>query len=262
MAMESDDSALIFGEDVKFGGVFRCTMGLNEKYGTDRVFNTPLSEQGIAGFAIGTAATGATTIAEMQFADYIFPAFDQIVNEAAKFRYRSGDQFECGKLTIRSPYGAVGHGALYHSQSPEAYFAHTPGLIVAIPRSPVQAKGLLLSCIRSRDPCLFFEPKILYRIAEEDVPTEDYMIPLGKAEVMREGTDITIVSYGMQLRQVRMAVKRAEEVGISCEVIDLRTILPWDKETVLNSIKKTGKCIVTHEAPITCGFGAELAATI
>ena len=198
----------------------------------------------------------------MQFADYIFPAFDQIVNEAAKFRYRSGDQFECGKLTIRSPYGAVGHGALYHSQSPEAYFAHTPGLIVAIPRSPVQAKGLLLSCIRSRDPCLFFEPKILYRIAEEDVPTEDYMIPLGKAEVMREGTDITIVSYGMQLRQVRMAVKRAEEVGISCEVIDLRTILPWDKETVLNSIKKTGKCIVTHEAPITCGFGAELAATI
>ena len=133
---------------------------------------------------------------------------------------------------------------------------------MAIPRSPVQAKGLLLSCIRSRDPCLFFEPKILYRIAEEDVPTEDYMIPLGKAEVMREGTDITIVSYGMQLRQVRMAVKRAEEVGISCEVIDLRTILPWDKETVLNSIKKTGKCIVTHEAPITCGFGAELAATI
>ena len=262
MAMENDDSALVFGEDVKFGGVFRCTMGLNEKYGTDRVFNTPLSEQGIAGFAIGTAATGATTIAEMQFADYIFPAFDQIVNEAAKFRYRSGDQFECGKLTIRSPYGAVGHGALYHSQSPEAYFAHTPGLIVAIPRSPVQAKGLLLSCIRSRDPCLFFEPKILYRIAEEDVPTEDYMIPLGKAEVMKEGTDITIVSYGMQLRQVRMAVKRAEEVGISCEVIDLRTILPWDKETVLNSIKKTGKCIVTHEAPITCGFGAELAATI
>ena len=133
---------------------------------------------------------------------------------------------------------------------------------MAIPRSPVQAKGLLLSCIRSNDPCLFFEPKILYRIAEEDVPTEDYMIPLGKAEVMSEGTDITIVSYGMQLRQVRMAVKRAEEVGISCEVIDLRTILPWDRETVLNSIKKTGKCIVTHEAPITCGFGAELAATI
>ena len=131
-----------------------------------------------------------------------------------------------------------------------------------MPRSPVQAKGLLLSCIRSNDPCLFFEPKILYRIAEEDVPLEDYEIPLGKAEVMSEGTDVTIVSYGMQLRQVRMAVKRAEEVGISCEVIDLRTILPWDRETVINSIKKTGKCIVTHEAPITCGFGAELTATI
>lgn len=137
LALASDDSAIVFGEDVKFGGVFRCTMGLNEKYGTDRVFNTPLSEQGIAGFAIGTACAGATTIAEMQFADYIFPAFDQIVNEAAKFRYRSGNEFECGKLTIRSPCGAVGHGAHYHSQSPEAYFAHTPGLIVAMPRSPV-----------------------------------------------------------------------------------------------------------------------------
>jgi len=262
MALETDDSAIVFGEDVKFGGVFRCTMGLNDKYGTDRVFSTPLSEQGIAGFAIGAATTGATTIAEMQFADYIFPAFDQIVNEAAKFRYRSGDQFDCGKLTIRSPYGAVGHGALYHSQSPEAYFAHTPGLVVVIPRSPVQAKGLLLSCIRANDPCLFFEPKILYRIAEEDVPLEDYEIPLGKAEVMMEGTDVTIVSYGMQLRQVRMAVKRAKEVGISCEVIDLRTILPWDRDTVIESIKKTGRCIVTHEAPITSGFGAELTATI
>jgi 2-oxoisovalerate dehydrogenase E1 component beta subunit len=200
MALAKDSSAICFGEDVKFGGVFRCTMDLNAKYGTDRVFNTPLSEQGIVGFAIGTACAGSTTIAEIQFADYIFPAFDQIVNEAAKFRYRSGNEFECGKLTIRSPYGAVGHGAHYHSQSPEAYFAHTPGLVVAIPRSPVQAKGLLLSCIRSNDPCLFFEPKILYRIAEEDVPVEDYEIPLGKAEVMQEGTDVTIVSYGMQLR--------------------------------------------------------------
>jgi len=262
LALAKDDSAVVFGEDVKFGGVFRCTMDLNAKYGTDRVFNTPLSEQGIAGFAIGMATSGATTIAEMQFADYIFPAFDQLVNEAAKFRYRSGDEFNCGKLTIRSPYGAVGHGAHYHSQSPEAYFAHTPGLVVVIPRSPVQAKGLLLSCIRSNDPCMFFEPKILYRIAEEDVPTEDYEIPLGKAEVLREGKDITIVSYGMQLRHVRMAVTMAEEAGIDCEIIDLRTILPWDRETVINSIKKTGRCIVTHEAPITCGFGAELSSTI
>lgn len=197
LALKRDDSAVIFGEDVKFGGVFRCTIGLNERYGTDRVFNTPLSEQGIAGFGIGYAATGGTAIAEMQFADYIFPAFDQIVNEAAKYRFRSGNQFDCGKLTIRTPYGAVGHGGLYHSQSPEAYFAHTPGLVIAMARSPVQAKGLLSSCIKSNDPCIFFEPKALYRVAEEDVPLEDYDIPLGKAEVLQEGTDVTLIAYGV-----------------------------------------------------------------
>ena len=262
IALKTDDQAVIFGEDVKFGGVFRCTMGLNEKYGTDRVFNTPLSEQGIGGFAIGLATSGATAIAEMQFADYIFPAFDQIVNEAAKYRYRSGNEFDCGKLTFRSPYGAVGHGALYHSQSPEAYFAHTPGLIVVMPRSPVQAKGLLLSSIRNNNPVIFFEPKILYRLADEDVPVEDYEIPLMKAEVIKEGTDLTIVSYGTQLRHVRMAAALAQEEGINCEIVDLRTIIPWDQETVLNSVKKTGRCIVTHEAPITCGFGAELTSTI
>jgi len=262
IAMAKDDNAIIFGEDVKFGGVFRCTMGLNEKYGTDRVFNTPLSEQGIAGFAIGASTTGATAIAEMQFADYIFPAFDQIVNEAAKFRYRSGGEFDCGSLTIRSPYGAVGHGAHYHSQSPEAYFAHTPGLVVVMPRSPVQAKGLLQSCIASSEPCLFFEPKALYRVAEEDVPVEDYSIPIGKAEVLQEGKDVTLIAYGLQMRTARMAAHMAGELGISVEVIDLRTILPWDEETVLNSVRKTGKCIVTHEAPITCGFGAELTSKI
>ena len=262
IAMASDDNAIIFGEDVKFGGVFRCTMGLNEKYGTDRIFNTPLSEQGIAGFAIGAATTGSTAIAEMQFADYIFPAFDQIVNEAAKYRYRSGNEFDCGKLTFRSPYGAVGHGAHYHSQSPEAYFAHTPGLVVVMPRSPVQAKGLLLSCIRNKDPTLFFEPKALYRVAEEDVPLEDYEIPLGVAEVIQEGTDVTLIGYGLQMRAARMGAKMAEEAGISVEIIDLRTILPWDRDTVIKSVKKTGKCIVTHEAPITCGFGAELSAKL
>ena len=262
LAMARDDSSIIFGEDVKFGGVFRCTMGLNEKYGTDRVFNTPLSEQGIAGFAIGAAATGRTAIAEMQFADYIFPAFDQLVNEAAKFRYRSGNEFDCGSLTVRSPYGAVGHGAHYHSQSPEAYFAHTPGLVVVMPRSPVQAKGLLTSCIKSKDPCIFFEPKALYRVAEEEVPLEDYEIPLGKAEVIQEGTDVTLIAYGLQMRHARMAATMAKEHGISVEVVDLRTILPWDEETVLASVRKTGRCIITHEAPFTCGFGAELAARI
>ena len=238
-------------------------MGLNEKYGTDRVFNTPLSEQGIVGFAIGAATSGATSIAEIQFADYSFPALDQIVNEAAKFRYRSGNQYNSGRLTIRAPYGAVGHGAHYHSQSPEAYFAHTPGLKVAMPRSPVQAKGLLLSCIRAKDPCIFFEPKALYRVAEEEVPLEDYTIPLGKAEVLQEGTDITVIAYGVQMRVARMAAQMAkEQLGASIELIDLRTVLPWDEETVINSVKKTGRCLITHEAPITCGYGAELATKI
>lgn len=262
IALKTDPLAYVFGEDVKFGGVFRCTMGLNEKYGTDRVFNTPLSEQGICGFAIGLASSGGNAIAEVQFADYMYPGFDQIVNEAAKFRYRAGGEYECGKLTIRTPYGAVGHGGLYHSQSPEGYYAHTPGLVIVIPRSPVQAKGLLLSSIRSNDPTIFFEPKMLYRMAEEEVPVEDYEIPIGKAEVIKEGSDITIISYGLQLRHARMAAELAAKEGISCEIIDLRTILPWDEETVMNSIKKTGRCLVTHEAPITCGYGAELAAKI
>lgn len=262
IAMSTDDSALHFGEDVKFGGVFRCSMGLREKYGNDRVFNTPLCEQGIAGFAIGTAVSGATTIAEMQFADYIFPAFDQIVNEAAKYRYRSGNQFDCGSLTFRAPCGAVGHGAHYHSQSPEAYFAHTPGLVIVTPRSPIQAKGLLLSSIRSKDPVIFLEPKALYRIAEEEVPDEDYEIPLGKAEVIREGSDITIVGYGMQTRRMIIAAELAKKDGISCELIDLRTILPWDVDTVEKSVKKTGRLIVTHEAPITNGFASEVSSKI
>lgn len=262
MAMGKDKDLVCFGEDVKFGGVFRCTMDLNEKYGTDRVFNTPLCEQGIAGFAIGMASSGSNVCAEMQFADYIFPAFDQIVNECAKYRYRSGGEFNCGNLVFRSPCGAVGHGAAYHSQSPEAYFAHTPGLHIVMPRSPIQAKGLLLSAIRSKDPVLFFEPKILYRIAEEDVPMEDYEIEIGKADVMKEGSDITIVSYGAQLRQVRMAAAEAEKEGVSVEIIDLRTISPLDMDTIKTSVQKTGKCIVTHEAPRTVGFGAELSSRI
>ena len=187
IALATDSESYIFGEDVKFGGVFRCTMGLNQKYGTDRVFNTPLSEQGILAFGVGLASVGSTAIAEIQFADYIFPAFDQIVNEAAKYRYRSGNEFNAGRLTIRAPYGAVGHGALYHSQSPEAQFAHCPGLIVVFPRSPTQAKGLLLSAIRRNDPVLFLEPKRLYRLAEEEVPEEDYEIDLCKGEIVKEG---------------------------------------------------------------------------
>ncbi|EDV24980.1 uncharacterized protein TRIADDRAFT_25751, partial [Trichoplax adhaerens] len=263
IAMASDPNAVIFGEDVAFGGVFRCTLGLADKYGKDRVFNTPLCEQGIAGFGIGLAAAGATAIAEIQFADYIFPAFDQIVNEAAKYRYRSGNIYDCGKLTIRAPCGAVGHGALYHSQSPEAYFSHTPGLKVVIPRSPIQAKGLLLSCIRDPNPAIFLEPKVLYRSAVEEVPVDDYEIPLSKAEVVMEGSDITLVAWGTQFHIIKEVADMArEKFGASCEVIDLRTILPWDYQTVVKSVKKTGRLVVSHEAPITSGFGAEIASTI
>ncbi|KAK0426581.1 hypothetical protein QR680_009781 [Steinernema hermaphroditum] len=263
LAMADDETAVVFGEDVAFGGVFRCSLGLQDKYGKDRVFNTPLCEQGIAGFGIGMAVAGSTAIAEIQFGDYIFPAFDQIVNEAAKYRYRSGGLFSCGKLTIRATWGAVGHGALYHSQSPEAYFSHTPGLKVIVPRGPIQAKGLLLSCIEDDNPCVFFEPKILYRTAVEQVPVQKYKVELGKGEIVRSGTDVTMVGWGTQLHVLLEVAELAQEkLGVSCEVIDLQSILPWDVDIVANSVVKTGRLLVSHEAPLTSGFAAEIASTI
>ena len=263
ISLATDPTTVVFGEDVAFGGVFRCTVNLQDKFGKDRVFNTPLCEQGIAGFGIGLATAGATAIAEIQFADYIFPAFDQLVNEAAKFRYRSGSQFDCGGLTIRAPCGAVGHGALYHSQSVESFFAHCPGLKIVIPRGPIQAKGLLLSCIRDRNPCIFFEPKILYRLAVEQVPVKDYMIPLSKAEILTEGDDCTLIAWGTQVHVMQEVAQMARDtLNTSCEVIDLVTIAPWDRETLINSVKKTGRALIAHEAPITGGFGAEIAATL
>ncbi|KAG0298848.1 hypothetical protein BGZ97_003955, partial [Linnemannia gamsii] len=264
IALATDDTACVFGEDVAFGGVFRCTMGLSEMFGRDRVFNTPLSEQAIAGFGIGMAAMGSTAIAEIQFADYIFPAFDQLVNEAAKYRYRSGGEFNVGGLCIRTPCGAVGHGGHYHSQHPEAHFAHTPGLKVVVPRSPIQAKGLLLASIRDRNPVIFMEPKILYRAAVEMVPVGDYELPLGKAEVLTQGTDLTIVGWGAQLYVLENAIQIAQKKmpGLSVELIDLRSILPWDVETVCNSVNKTGRLLIAHEAPKTQGFAAEIATTV
>ena len=262
-AMAADSGVICLGEDIGgFGGVFRATSHLQQKYGRERCFNTPLTEQGIVGFAIGLAAQGNTAVAEIQFADYIFPAFDQIVNEAAKFRYRSGDQFNCGGLTIRAPYGGGIDGGLYHSQSPEAYFCHTPGLRVVIPRNAYQAKGLLLAAIRDPDPVIFFEPKAIYRASFGDVPTGDYQIPLSVAEVTQVGTDITLLGWGAQMIQLDMAAELAKEIGISCEVIDLRTLLPWDRETVAASVTKTGRLLVSHEAPLTGGFAGEIAATI
>jgi len=248
---------------VAFGGVFRCTVGLKDKFGPKRVFNTPLSEQGIVGFGIGMAAVGYTAIAEIQFADYIFPAFDQIVNEAAKYRYRSGGSFNVGKLTIRAPYGAVGHGGHYHSQSPEAYFIHTPGLKVVLPSTPKEAKGLLLASINDPNPVIFLEPKRLYRASVEEVPTEYYEIPLGKARIVKEGKDITVIGYGAQILVLEEACMMAEkEFGVSCELIDLRTVMPWDVDTVIQSVQKTGRVVISHEAPKTCGFAAEISSTI
>ncbi|KDE39875.1 Branched-chain alpha-keto acid dehydrogenase, E1 component, beta subunit [Nitrincola lacisaponensis] len=263
IAMSTDPSALCFGEDVgHFGGVFRATSHLQEKFGKARCFNTPLTEQGILGFANGIAAQGMTAIAEIQFADYIFPAFDQIVNESAKFRYRSGNQFDVGGLTIRTPYGGGINGAHYHSQSPEAYFTHTPGLKIVVPRNPEQAKGLLLASIRDPNPVIFFEPKKLYRAAVGEVPDEDYQLPLGQAEVVREGSDITLVAWGAQMEAIEQAAQLAEKDGISCELIDLRSLLPWDRDTLAHSVRKTGRLIINHEAPKTSGFGAEIAASI
>ncbi|KAG8035270.1 hypothetical protein G9C98_001760 [Cotesia typhae] len=263
IALEKNSNSVIFGEDVAFGGVFRCTVGLKDRFGNSRVFNTPLSEQGIVGFGIGLANQGVTAIAEIQFADYIYPAFDQLVNEAAKIRYRSGNLFDCGKLTVRAPCGAVGHGALYHSQSPEAYFAHTPGLKIVVPRGPIQAKGLLLSCIDDPDPCLIFEPKALYRIAVDDVPVDSFKLPIGKAEIVREGDSITLVGWGSQVHVLLETADIVQEkLGTTCEVIDLMSILPWDIETVCTSSKKTGRVVIAHEAPLTNGFGSEIAATI
>ena len=263
IAMTENEKVMVFGEDVgHFGGVFRATSNLQEKFGRARCFNTPLTEQGIIGFANGLASQGSVPVAEIQFGDYIFPAFDQIVNETAKWRYRSGGQFSCGTLTIRTPYGGGIAGGHYHSQSPEAYFAHTPGLKIVIPRNPYQAKGLLLASIRDDNPVLFLEPKRLYRASVGEVPEEDYELPIGKAEVTREGSDISLLAWGAQMEIMDKAAELAEKEGISCEIIDLRSILPWDVDTVCESVAKTGRLLISHEAPLTGGFASEIAATV
>ncbi|OCH86912.1 Thiamin diphosphate-binding protein [Obba rivulosa] len=274
-AMMRDDTAVVFGEDVAFGGVFRCTMGLAEEFGRERVFNTPLTEQGIAGFGIGLAAMGHTAIAEIQFADYIYPAFDQIVNEAAKYRFRSGGQFSAGGLTIRCPSMAVGHGGHYHSQSPEGFFMGGAGLKVVIPRSPIQAKGLLLASIRDPNPVIFMEPKVLYRSSVEQVPMDDYELPLGRAETLVAGSDLTLLSWGTPVYHCETALHMLTSPSdalapyvpqslrsAKVELIDLRTILPWDAETVAESVSRTGRLVVVHEAGRTGGVGAEIGAEI
>lgn len=263
IAMEANKKVMVLGEDVgHFGGVFRATSNLQETFGRDRVFNTPLVEQGILGFANGLASQGSVPVAEIQFSDYIFPAFDQIVNETAKFRYRSGGQFSVGSLTIRTPYGGGIAGGLYHSQSPEAFFAHCPGIKIVIPRNPYQAKGLLLASIRDDNPVLFMEPKRLYRASVGEVPEEDYELPLGKAEVVKEGTDITLLAWGAQMEVMEKAAEMSAKDGVSCEIVDLRSIQPWDADTICQSVEKTGRLLISHEAPLTGGFAAEIASTV
>ncbi|KAJ7481230.1 pyruvate dehydrogenase [Mycena galericulata] len=275
IALMKDENAVVFGEDIAFGGVFRCTMGLAEEFGRERVFNTPLTEQGIAGFAIGMALMGHTPIAEIQFADYIFPAFDQLVNEAAKIRYRSGGQYNVGGLTIRTPTMSVGHGGLYHSQSPEGFFMGASGLKIVIPRSPIQAKGLLLSAIRDPNPVIFMEPKILYRSAVEQVPIDDYVLPLGRAETLVAGADLTLLTWGTPVFHCETALHMLADPPpalathipaalrtAKIELIDLRSILPWDAAAVAESVGRTGRLVIVHEAGMTAGVGAEIAAEI
>ena len=261
--MRRDPSVVVLGEDVgHFGGVFRATKDLQEEFGDHRVFDTPLAESGIIGTAIGMAMYGFRPVPEVQFADFIYPAFDQIVNELAKMRYRSGGQYTC-PMVIRTPYGGGIRGGHYHSQSPEAYFVHTPGLKVVVPATPYDAKGLLISAIRDDNPVIFLEPKRVYRAARGEVPDGDYTVELGRANVVREGLDVTVAAYGAMLHNCLDAAERSEEEeGISCEVVDLRTLMPFDVDTVLSSVRKTGRLVIVHEAPRTCGFGAELAATV
>ncbi|NGX57966.1 MAG: 2-oxoisovalerate dehydrogenase subunit beta [Chlamydiae bacterium] len=258
-----DDRLITFGEDCGFfGGVFRVTTGLQEKFGKERCFDTPLCEQGIVGFGIGCAQKGLKPICEIQFADYIYPAFDQIVNELAKMRYRTGNQYN-SPLIIRTPCGGGIHGGLYHSQSPEALFLHVPGLKIAMISSPYDAKGLLISAIKSNDPVILFEPKRIYRAIKEEVPEEEYEIPFGKADVARNGADVTLVGWGAQHHQnMKAAEEVAEEFDIDVEVLNMRSLNPLDTETLSASIQKTGRCVVAHEAPKTGGFGAEISSLI
>ena len=261
-AMRQDPDVLVLGEDVGVnGGVFRATEGLFKEFGADRVIDTPLSETGIIGTAIGMALYGLKPVAEIQFLDFIYPAFDQIVSELAKFRYRSGGQYPC-HVVIRTPYGGGIKGGLYHSQSTEAYFCHTAGLKVAIPSTPADAKGLLLTAIHDEDPVLFLEPKRIYRAVTGEVPDGDHRVPFGKARVVREGTDVSLFAYGAMIPPATEAAEMLAKEGASCEVIDLRTLVPLDETSVLASVEKTGRAVIVHEAARFCGFGGELAAIL
>ena len=264
--MRRDPRVVVLGEDVgRFGGVFRATTGLQEEFGPDRCIDTPLAESGIVGAAIGMALYGMRPVPEIQFGDYIYPAFDQIVNELAKIRYRSGGEYSA-PVVIRTPIGGGIKGGHYHSQSPEALFTHIPGLTVICPSNPVDAKGLLASAIRGEDPVIFMEPKRYYRAARADVPDGEYTTPIGVAKVVRPSRGslrpVTVLAWSAMVHTALEAAAKGAERGYDLEVIDLRTLVPFDEDAILTSVKKTGRVVIAHEAPRTSGFGAELAAVI
>ena len=260
--LERDDRVVVFGEDVgRDGGVFRVTEGLFERFGPDRVMDTPLAESGAVGAAIGMAALGLRPVPEIQFMGFIYPAFNQIVSHLARIRNRTRGRFTA-PITIRTPYGAGVKALEHHSESTEALFCHLPGLTVVVPSNPYDAKGLLAASIRSDDPVIFLEPTRLYRAEKQEVPEEPYEVPLRQAAVVREGRDLTIVAWGAMIPVAREAAAAAEAQNFSVEIVDLRTLSPMDRATILSSVRKTGRAIVLHEAPKTCGLGAEIAATI
>jgi len=260
--MERDPAVVILGEDVgREGGVFRVTDGLQARFGSDRVIDTPLAESGIVGTAFGMAVNGLRPVAEIQFEGFLAPAMDQIMSHIARIRTRSRGRFT-SPLVIRSPFGGGIHAPEHHSDSPEAIFIHTPGIKVVIPASPYDAKGLIKAAIRDADPILFFEPKRIYRAIKEEVPDEDYTVPIGKAKVVREGNDITLISWGAMVRETLRAAEMVERQGVKAEVIDLRTLSPMDEEVFLTSVRKTGRAVIIQEAPRTCGLGAEISARI
>ncbi len=260
--MERDDRVVVLGEDVgRDGGVFRATEGLFDRFGPDRVMDTPLAESGAIGAAIGMSALGLRPVAEIQFMGFIYPAFNQIVSHVARLRNRTRGRFTV-PLTIRTPYGAGVRALEHHSESTEALFCHIPGLTVVVPSSPRDAKGLLIASIRSEDPVIFLEPTRLYRAEKQEVPEGPHEIPLRRAAIVREGRDLTIVAWGAMVPVAREAAAAAEAEGVAAEIVDLRTLSPMDRETILASVKKTGRALVVHEAPKTCGLGAEIAALI
>ncbi|MFB6082627.1 MAG: alpha-ketoacid dehydrogenase subunit beta [Halorientalis sp.] len=260
--MQRDDDVLVMGEDVgENGGVFRATQGLIEEFGEDRVIDTPLAESGIVGTAVGMAAYGLRPVPEIQFMGFIYPAFDQIVSHAARLRTRSRGRFTC-PMVVRAPYGGGIRAPEHHSESKEAFFVHEAGLKVVIPSTPYDTKGLLASAIRDPDPVIFLEPKLIYRAFREEVPDEPYTVPLGEAAVRREGTDVSVFTWGAMTRPTMEAAENLAGEGVDCEVVDLRTLSPMDEEAIKESFKKTGRAVVVHEAPKTGGLAGEIIATI